>query len=352
MKELSVDLQFINLKHAITHHIGNKHHGEEIKLAEMASIIKEESLENLISYFFKPIPWAEFYSFGMTDEDRGENKIYPEVKAVFENPENWIQHSKTIAQHLYDCGDHPQIKAGEFNFVYFENLSYDGETMSAIGIYKSTSRKPFLQMDRQERNYEIRHSLGYDLKSLDQACLILNTDEDEGYRVFCFDSTGQTSDARYWKDHFLDVKTCETEYHKTSAVMNLARNFVAERMEEDFELDRIDKIDLLNRSADYFKNREQFVKEDFEREVFADEGVIESFRDFNEQVAVQDKLVMQDRFDISEPAVKKQAKGFKSVLKLDKNFHIYIHGNRQLIEKGIDEESGKKFYKVFYYVEK
>jgi hypothetical protein len=52
-------------------------------------------------------------------------------------------------------------------------------------------------------------------------------------------------------------------------------------------------------------------------------------------------------FEIDNKAVKKQAKIFKSVLKLDKNFHIYIHGNRNLIEKGIDED-GRKYYKIFF----
>ena len=47
----------------------------------------------------------------------------------------------------------------------------------------------------------------------------------------------------------------------------------------------------------------------------------------------------------------KQEKSFKSVLKLDKNFHIYIHGDRQLIEKGTDAD-GRKFYKVYYDKEK
>ncbi len=39
---------------------------------------------------------------------------------------------------------------------------------------------------------------------------------------------------------------------------------------------------------------------------------------------------------------------FKSVLKLDKNFHIYIHGDKELIEKGYDDAVGKKFYKIYY----
>ena len=36
----------------------------------------------------------------------------------------------------------------------------------------------------------------------------------------------------------------------------------------------------------------------------------------------------------------------KSVIKLDKNFSLYIHANRQLIEQGEDEQG--KFYKIHY----
>ena len=53
-----------------------------------------------------------------------------------------------------------------------------------------------------------------------------------------------------------------------------------------------------------------------------------------------------DSFYISDKAVKKQARSFKSVIKLDKNFHIYVHGNRSLIEQGEDEKG--RFYKVYY----
>ena len=35
------------------------------------------------------------------------------------------------------------------------------------------------------------------------------------------------------------------------------------------------------------------------------------------------------------------------VIKLDKNFHFYVHGSRELIEQGVDEE-GRKFYKIYY----
>jgi len=56
---------------------------------------------------------------------------------------------------------------------------------------------------------------------------------------------------------------------------------------------------------------------------------------------------ISDNFVISESAVKKQARSIKSIIKLDKNFHIYVHGHRELIEQGVDE-AGRKFYKIYY----
>ena len=57
---------------------------------------------------------------------------------------------------------------------------------------------------------------------------------------------------------------------------------------------------------------------------------------------------LDDEFAIHVSAVKKQAKVFKSVLKLDKSFHVYIHGRNDLIEKGYDELKVKHFYKLYF----
>jgi hypothetical protein len=75
--------------------------------------------------------------------------------------------------------------------------------------------------------------------------------------------------------------------------------------------------------------------------------MIESFRQFGSRYTESHDFDIASQFDISAMAVKKQARVFKSVLKLDKNFHIYIHGNTDLIEKGIDD-NGRKFYKIYY----
>jgi hypothetical protein len=59
-------------------------------------------------------------------------------------------------------------------------------------------------------------------------------------------------------------------------------------------------------------------------------------------------VAIDDEFAIHVSAVKQQAKSYKTVLKLDKNFHVYIHGRRDLIERGVDEMSGKNYYKLYF----
>ena len=44
--------------------------------------------------------------------------------------------------------------------------------------------------------------------------------------------------------------------------------------------------------------------------------------------------------------LKKNIKRSKAVLKLDKNFHIYIHGNRDLITANEDDKG--KYVKVYF----
>lgn len=154
-------------------------------------------------------------------------------------------------------------------------------------------------------------------------------------------------EAHYWRESFLNLTPCADEYHHTREFMNITRNYVARQMPNEFEVDRADQIDLLNRSVEYFKSNEQFNKNEFENSDLQDEEVISSFRNFNSNYRQENDIDLQEDFEISPYAVKKQARIFKSVLKLDKNFHIYIHGDRNRIEQGV-ENDGRKFYNIYY----
>ena len=98
---------------------------------------------------------------------------------------------------------------------------------------------------------------------------------------------------------------------------------------------------------DYFKTNTDFIQDDFEQMIFEDAEVRQSFQNYNNEVRNQQKLTAVPSFEISNQAVKAQARSFKSVLKLDENFHVYIHGDKNMIEKG-EEQDGRKFYKIYY----
>ena len=113
------------------------------------------------------------------------------------------------------------------------------------------------------------------------------------------------------------------------------------------EVSKAEQIELLNKSVHYFKDNECFSIERFAHEVMSKPEVVNTFNKYKSEYEFICELAQMEQFEISEAAVKKQAKSIKSVIKLDKNFHIYVHGNQNLIEQGV-EEDGRKYYKIYY----
>src|SRR5690606_21905896 len=168
-----------------------------------------------------------------------------------------------------------------------------------------------------------------------------------GYKVLVIDQTN-SSEAVYWKDSFLQLKSRNDDYQQTGNLMKVYKNFVNEKLDEVFELQTADKIDLMNRSMDYFKSRETFDSAEFEEEVLGNPQAVSLFNDYKHSFEDEFNQPFQDNFNIATPAVKKMQSSYKSVLKLDKNFHVYVHGKREYLEHGYDEERGMNYYKLYY----
>jgi hypothetical protein len=98
----------------------------------------------------------------------------------------------------------------------------------------------------------------------------------------------------------------------------------------------------------FFKENESFDVNLFADEVIGRPELIEDFISFKGNFEKENALQIEDKFEINNSAVKKQAKDFKSIIKLDKNFHIYVHGNHRLLERGFDSSNGKNFYKLYF----
>ncbi len=328
------------------HVVGNSNRAEELKLSEAPLDIDDELLKKLLlTYFLSNFTTPEYHHFTFSNDDFSLNPLYKFAQEIFGSPDSFHLNSVNIAKHLYEATKHPNIKSGDLYVAYFSSVAIDGIPVDALGIFKSENKEAYLKLNKRDVNFNLDADEGVNIRKLDKGCLILNTGKEDGYRILIVD-TANKSDAQFWKNDFLNVRATADAFHHTHNFMNLTRQYVGDRLDEEFSVSKADKIDLLNRSMDFFKSREQFNQNEFEVEVLADASVIESFRKF-EKTFMSDTEIA-DSFEISAQAVKRQARVFKSVLKLDKNFHIYIHGNRELIEKGFDEVMNRHFYKIYF----
>ncbi|HZG00248.1 MAG TPA: nucleoid-associated protein, partial [Chitinophagales bacterium] len=271
------------------------------------------------------------------------------VRGIFENEASFVEQSQRLARLLYDRSEHPKIKGGELNVVVFRYAILEGKPLDAVGIFKTETKDAFLKMSDFTTRYQIKHEMGIGVNSLDKGCIIFNTEREDGFRVFLSDKVSKPSgDAQYWAHEFLELQPLSDAFHNTKNFLSLTKSFVTDQLSDEEDVSGADRVDLLNRSMDFFKSRDTFVKKDFEEEVLQKPNIIKSFRSYNNDVFVDnEEAAIYDRFDISSQAVKRQQSNFKSVLKLDKNFHVYIHGDRSMIEHGV-EPNGRKFYKLYY----
>lgn len=344
-----LDFTNCNINNVIAHQVGNQTNDEELILSTILLNTEDSRLrELLIKYFLNPFKdTEELYSFSFSDGDFTLNPLYQYSNSIFSNDVTFKEKSRSIAKLLYQIALHPQIKSGDLFVATFENISIDGQMVNALGLFKSENRQEFLKLNKNLKQFSLKYDDGINVDKLDKGCLIFNIENENGYKLCIVDKSNKSSEARYWIDLFLNVNHIKTNYHQTNQFLGITKQFITKKLDEQFEFSKADKIGILNRSVDYFKKHEAFDKNEFEGEVFGDSTVIESFRKFNQIYRQENKVQLSDNFEISAQAVKKQARVFKSVLKLDKNFDIYIHGNKELIEQGTDE-NGRKYYKIYY----
>ncbi len=339
------------IKSIVVHKVGNKSNDDGIRFSKSALNTNEHINKLLISYFFTPFKSEEYFHL-FHDSDLKLNEVYSYASRIFENPDSLYEQSVNLAKHLYENSSHPKIKSGELYVAYFYNCIVDGEQVDALGIFKSESKETYLRVMPTADNYEIDAEAGININKLDKGCLVFNIEKEDGYLVAVVDSLSKGTEAQFWFDHFLHVRLREDDYFQTQNAIKFCKEFVMEKMPEEFEVDKADQVDLLNKSAQFFKENDNFNFQDFSNEVIQEPQVIESFKNHRASFETENQLKFEDAFEVSTPAVKKTSGVFKSVIKLDKNFHIYIHGNRDYIRKGHDDETGMDYYQLLFEEEK
>lgn len=334
--------------HSISlHKVGNKAEDQGVRFSESLLEVDENIRQLLLSYFLSPFKSSLYYRL-YHDTDLQLNEVYSYVSKVFDNPDTLYEQSVSIAKHLYEQSTHPKVKSGELYVVHFTDCVLNGETVDAVGIFKSENKDVFLKVYPSGGGYSVESQEGINISKLDKGCLIFNTEREKGYVVSVVDNTGRGSEAQYWIDDFLHVRQRNDSYAQTENAIALCKSFINEKLPDEFAVNRAEQADMLSQSAKFFKENDSFDIDEFANEVIQQPDIIDSFKAYRHDFARERDVELPDSFDISGDAVKRKARVLKSVIKLDKNFHIYVHGNRELIERGEDPVTGMQYYRLLF----
>jgi hypothetical protein len=344
-----IDFTRAEITHFIIHYVGNKGLGEELVLgSDLVELNDEFVKDTLVRYFLTPFKSDIYYQFNRRHD---VSAVSPAncAEQVFAHRESFVSSSGDLAKYLHDQSVHPKIKGGEFYVVYFRDAMVDGELCDAIGLFKTENKETFLKVFQNVDAFGVECDNGININKLDKGCLIFNTDKKNGYKVSVVDNNNRIAEcALYWQEDFLDTKLKPNAYYHTRNFMDASRGFCEEVLTEANNVAKPDQMMMLNKSTSYFKEKDKFNIKDFEREVLVEPELIEAFKDYRQDFNKKMDLTAIDDFEVSQTAVKKNQKYMRSVVKLDKNFHIYIHARHDYVERGFDEERGLKYYKLYY----
>ena len=341
-----IDIINCNIDKLILHKVGSKYESENIQFSRsILNIENPETRISLLRYFTAPFKSNEYYNFFHSSE-LTMNEVYVYISKVFENPNSFYEQSINITKHLYEQSSHPKIKGGEFYMAYMKNCILDNKEVDVIGLFKSENKDTFLKVSSSKDGFNIESLQGININKLDKGCLIFNIEKENGFVVSIVDNVNRGVEARYWIEDFLHIHPRQDEYYDTQNILSIYKNFIKKEIPQQFELSKVDQADLINKSIKFFKEKTDFDINEFAHEVIGKKEIINSFNNFVADYKQEHELDISNNFSISDSAVKKGTKALRSIIKLDNNFDIYIHGGSNLIEQGRDEKG--KYYKVYY----
>lgn len=338
----------------IIHKVANKYNSGSNALSESLVSFDEESYELLLPFLLKPFgSVTQSYRFSHHADVR-LNEINKYASDVFEDEETFIEHSKNIANHLYEQSNSAQIKSGDLLIVLFNNLEYKEMLVQAVGIFKIENKVDFFQTYLDDDNsFDVVVQKGISTKKLDKGCLVLHSSDTEGTVVLSVDNNQY--DAQYWINNFLSVKYADDRNLHTQNYLEMCKEFSEEVIKPEFG--KQEQSNFLANTVDYFKEHESVDYNGFKEEIFEKDKHKDLFEDYKGHFEKLNDVLIRNNFEVSDVVLKKEKSKFKTEIKLDTNIQIKIDvdapdASSDYLEQGYDEEKKMKFYKVFYNAEK
>lgn len=287
---------------------------------------------------FHKIDLDQQYEF-FHETDIGLNEIYTYVKSIFDQESSFLEQSKNIAKHLQSSSQHPNIKSGELFIGLFDQCVLSTEVKKVLAIVKIDEKEMFLDVKNDQNHLTVSGIDGINVKKLNNMAVIVDMGSDEPPAVFI--KTKKKEDVVYWQERFLKIKVADEHYHKTNLALTEVKKYILK--EENFS--NTEKLGLLNKTLDYFRNEEEFQVNDYIDSVFQKVEAV--------QKDVIVNTVKPYETVISESAIEKAEKTYKRKIKLDSNIEIQVNVRDieqvdELIEVGFDETTNRKFYKIYF----
>ncbi|MCS6832101.1 MAG: nucleoid-associated protein [Flammeovirgaceae bacterium] len=343
-----LNLEEVTLYSLAVHWVGNRKEGEELILSNLPIELDVGEVKRmLMRYFLSAFKEPAFFQF-YPQETLAYNEVFQTVRKIFADKNTFFPASAHLAQHLYDVSTHPSIRGGEFFVAYFKNCSLDSMFLDAVGLFKAENKETLLKVYPSQDNFRLGKEEGININKLDKGCLIFNIDEENGYKVLVVDRIAKDSIAQFWKDDFLQIRQREDKFFHTHQYLHLCKGFVDDVFNAEHHIDKAEQSAMLHRTYQYFAEKDSFNRIEFENEVIQEPSVVDAFEEYKQKYEQERNLHMNDEFPIAVETVKRNKRFFRSVIKLDKNFSLYVHGDREMIERGYDQERKMMYYKLFF----
>ncbi|HWK21461.1 MAG TPA: hypothetical protein VNS08_00360 [Ureibacillus sp.] len=313
--------------------------GDSLVLGEEVFSQPEVLLEAAFTQLaFNKIDLEQQYEF-FHETNVDLNEVYTYSKSIFEERSSFLEQSKNIATHLHSASQHPNIKNGELFIGFFENCIWNNEVKKVISIVKIDEKEIFLDVKNDQNKMIVNGIDGINVKKINNMAIIVDMGPDKAPAVFM--KTKRKEDVVYWQERFLKIKVADEHYYKTNLALTECKKYI---LKED-SFSNTEKLGLLNKTLDYFRNEEEFHVNEYIESVF------EKADSTQKDVLVN--TVKPFETIISDNAIDKVEKTYKRKIKLDTNIEIQVNVQNieqidELIEVGYDESTNRKFYKIYF----
>ena len=329
----------IEINGALAHKFISHYHAPECVMASVPVDI-EASMAHEVAQILLPRIIASQGEFIFDHEVNIQlNPVRKLLLDYFRGVSNF--HEMTVGVMKVLAASEKNISEEEVYMTAFDQIIYDQKPCQAVGIFKIDGKQSFIESSLMDDQLALTLTKGIGIKDLNKGALIILDQNEMILKVF-----QNHPDIKYWRHQFLMIRPLENEFYQTKNTLNLCKDFALKGLDE---MAKVDQVNLLNKTVDYFSEKQSFDQSEFEEEVLASTEVKAAFHsykgDFEEKHQIEG---MREQFEISKPAFKAAKKYIKSVIKLDRNFHVYVHGQRQEIERGYDEVRGKNYYKLYF----